>query len=641
MPHVFISYSSKHRELTEQLAAFLESRGLDVWWDQGLVARGPFDTQIREQLRTAGCIVVIWAEGALNSEWVKIEANFALQHDKLVNVRADDIEPKRLPSPFDTIDAHHISERDLILRDVLAVREGLLLLEDKREDIPAPDARTPAMLLQAKYGLVPFTGSADVKGDLIEWALARGGYVNPTRRDAGRLIHGPGGLGKTRLLIEVAEALRAKGWSAGFLARPDAAEVAAKRERRAEALGYLIRGASDNGLLLVMDYAEGRDEEIKRLAQQIQGRPTDDERPIRLMLLTRGVSEWWTRLVEEDQITRALFGGERLDVQALGGITRPQDRLDLFLGAVNAFAPKLVEMGYAMPTDGKPTRQLTDRLETLETNAGYQAGEGYDRPLAIAMEALLYLAAMAPGTNEPGVHSLLANILGLERAHWPKLVGKLDADSRRDPALDLLRAVAQITGLQGVNERRAAEDIFMADRYYVGQRLNRASVREVVDNVFKIYGRDGTLTPLEPDLIGEHHIGLSADRELIEACLAWIYTEPQQTRREARYRDLITVLQRASLPEHGPVASRAILLLDQLIKGHLETIAAATADVIVETSGPLVIRVAEAGQDAVDIVAKALAVKAADPEGLKYKNALVFLQHALTQITIRNLANEE
>jgi hypothetical protein len=31
--HVFISYSSKHRPLTEQLRNYLKSKGLTVWYD--------------------------------------------------------------------------------------------------------------------------------------------------------------------------------------------------------------------------------------------------------------------------------------------------------------------------------------------------------------------------------------------------------------------------------------------------------------------------------------------------------------------------------------------------------------------------------------------------------------------------------
>lgn len=37
---VFISYSKKHRDLTVELASYLNSCGLTVWWDQDLVARG-------------------------------------------------------------------------------------------------------------------------------------------------------------------------------------------------------------------------------------------------------------------------------------------------------------------------------------------------------------------------------------------------------------------------------------------------------------------------------------------------------------------------------------------------------------------------------------------------------------------------
>ena len=74
--------------------------------------------------------------------------------------------------------------------------------------------------------------------------------------------------------------------------------------------------------------------------------------------------------------------------------------------------------------------------------------------------------------------------------------------------------------------------------------------------------RLGTLRPaercerigaLEPDLIGEHHVATVADAELIDGCLSWIEAEPAETR-EKRRRDLLTVLQRATQPEHGATA---------------------------------------------------------------------------------------
>ncbi len=74
------------------------------------------------------------------------------------------------------------------------------------------------MLLQAKYGVVPFVGGVEVKQDHLDWALGSGEDGAGRRRAAGRLVFGSGGLGKTRLFIEVAEALRGEGWSAGVLA---------------------------------------------------------------------------------------------------------------------------------------------------------------------------------------------------------------------------------------------------------------------------------------------------------------------------------------------------------------------------------------------------------------------------------------
>ena len=573
MAHVFISYSSRHRDLTEELAAFLGRCGLDVWWDRELVSRSPFDAQIQEQLRTAGCIVVIWTEGAVASEWVQIEARHAVAHDRLVAVRADELDPGRIPEEFRKHDAHKLTaEPDLLLKDVLAVREGRLLLEDKRETLPAADQRTPAALLQAKFGLVDMIGAEARIGDLADWARSTGTYAGRHRRAAGRLIHGPGGLGKTRLLIEAAERLRAAGWSAGFLARPPVGAGQERRDRYDTAVGHLIRGARDNGLFLVMDYAEGRDAEIAALAERIQALPVDDARPVRLVLLTRAAGTWWDTLVG-NTVVGALFdaGSTQGDVLALAGIETRQQRLDLFVAAVQGFAQPLVDMGYIMPT----AEPHIKRVEALER------GEGFDRPLAIQMEALLYLAANKPGQNELGIAGQLDRIVELERQHWPKLVGELDGQAGRSPIRHMDRAVAQVTGVQGVQSVRAAEDLFMADARYPKRRGDRETVETLSETVVRIYGRpDGGVAHLEPDLVGEHLVAGTADPELIEGCVAWIAEQPE-ARQAALREQFVTVLQRASQPVHGPEAGKAAALIDYLIA----TAGAAFGPVMVKVMG--------------------------------------------------------
>ncbi len=584
MADVFISYSSRHRDLTEELAAYLDGCGLDVWWDRELVARSPFDEQIQEELGLAKCVVVLWTEGAVESEWVAIEAGIGLEADKLVAVRADDLPTNRIPQAFAKIDAHKLdTERDLILRDVLAVREGRLLLEAKDDTLPPPDERKPTDLLQARYGVVQMTGAEDRIQDLVDWATNTGPYSAHPRRAAGRLIHGPGGLGKTRLLIETAARLREVGWSAGFIARPPVEAGEERRARYDKAVGHLIRGARDRGLFLVMDYAEGRDEEISRLAERIRARPADDARPIRLVLLTRAAGDWWERVTRNDA-AQTLFGAGHGpgDVHELGGITTPQQRLDLFVAATQGFAQPLADMGYAMPTAEPDSR----RIEAIAQ------GAGYDRPLAIQMEALLYLAAEAPSADEPGVAPLLGRIVDLECEHWPKLTRDLDGRNGRPPIRHMERAVAQVTSVQGVPSVRAAEDLLMADARYPERQNNRGKVEGLSETVTRVYGRgDGRVTQLEPDLVGEHIVSRTADPELIDGCVAWIRAQPEARQGELKEL-LVTVLQRASQPVHGPGSEKAAAMLDHLIDAHGGDCGAAMIKVMGDTPGALFARLA-------------------------------------------------
>ena len=78
------------------------------------------------------------------------------------------------------------------------------------------------------------------------------------------------------------------------------------------------------------------------------------------------------------------------------------------------------------------------------------------------MEALLWLASAAPVAGLTTIDQLLDRILGLERAHWQKLLGMQDANAIRD----LTRGIGQVTLLQGVSSRSAAEQLLMADSFY-------------------------------------------------------------------------------------------------------------------------------------------------------------------------------
>jgi tetratricopeptide (TPR) repeat protein len=258
----------------------------------------------------------------------------------------------------------------------------------------------------------------------------------------------------------------------------------------------------------------------------------------------------------------------------LPAISTGQHRLELYRASLRGFAPALTAQGYVRP-EGEPS---PERLRQIE------AGAGYSRPLAIQIDALLWLASAAPEAGATGVDGLLRQMLGLERGHWKKLISSLDDERTRD----LARGVAQVTAVQGVPSPASTERLLMADDFYQGQRTARVAVDPVVRALSRLYGKpDGGIGHLEPDLIGEHHVAVVGDTDLIDGCLRWIETEPAGTWGKRR-RDLVTVLQRASQPEHGASANdRAVALLDHLISRHVRTLAAEMVGVMIDTRGAL------------------------------------------------------
>jgi hypothetical protein len=227
---IFISYSSKHRELTRRLADAIEVQygSRSVWWDRDLESRASYADQIRTALEQARVVVVIWTAGAMISDYVYAEAVTAQAQGKLVNVRPADMNFRDIPEPFNI---HHIDEADnhdcilatiakvmagtpiptrVPLHEIYFRQHGHHLIDPKQRPLPR-DLRqiSPTDLLLAKYASVPYVDVMGAKADLIAWC------GDGSRATAGRLVHGPGGLGKTRLMIEVAAALRIKGWMAG------------------------------------------------------------------------------------------------------------------------------------------------------------------------------------------------------------------------------------------------------------------------------------------------------------------------------------------------------------------------------------------------------------------------------------------
>ncbi|MGW8365902.1 P-loop NTPase [Streptomyces wedmorensis] len=146
---------------------------------------------------------------------------------------------------------------------------------------------SPAALLEARNQTVPFHGREDLLGELTAWC-AVGGF-------GAWLLHGPGGQGKTRLAHHLAAQLAADRW----------AVLWPKANATTEQLTQVRHAARP--LLVVLDYAETRTEQLAALIEAAADHPAST--PFKLFLLARTGGDWWrqattaTRLAEDHLAT--------------------------------------------------------------------------------------------------------------------------------------------------------------------------------------------------------------------------------------------------------------------------------------------------------------------------------------------------
>jgi len=138
---------------------------------------------------------------------------------------------------------------------------------EARLSIPfKPNSLTDSIdsLLIWQSQLTPLIGRDETVDELMQWAK-----TGP--RISLKLIHGAGGVGKTRLAFEVASQLREQQWEAG--------QLASLGNGSAFRLGT-------NGTLLVIDYPEQQPERVQQLLQAIK-EAEEPAAPLRILLLSR------------------------------------------------------------------------------------------------------------------------------------------------------------------------------------------------------------------------------------------------------------------------------------------------------------------------------------------------------------------
>jgi hypothetical protein len=95
---IFISYASEDRQIAEALASAFRDKGWSVWLDHSSILPGQtYDKVIEAALQAAKCVVVLWSETSVESNWVKDEANVALGRRILIPAQ---IEDAKIPMGF-------------------------------------------------------------------------------------------------------------------------------------------------------------------------------------------------------------------------------------------------------------------------------------------------------------------------------------------------------------------------------------------------------------------------------------------------------------------------------------------------------------------------------------------------------------
>lgn len=313
---------------------------------------------------------------------------------------------------------------------------------------------TPRDALDARYRVVPLMHRDKEMKDWLDWARS----ANRTRN---RLLTGDGGMGKTRLLIEVCEVLRAEGWCSGFLL--EGVNGAALQRQL----------TSSQPILIVVDYAERRAADIDVLCEVLRS----IQSKVMLVMLARNDGRW-----REDIVTAGGAAANALDdedglqilqlepaapVKAENAIA---GRLEVFFKALHAFDFHDIIPGDQPPdfADPKYNRILLLLLEAWAIAFG-EAGSRRSPVQAVLDREQRYLKKQAP----PGIpQGTMMEVLA-----WIYYARDSAIPTRRD-AHKLLKDCPSLEG-QSV-----------------------ATISKLVDIFHDAYPGPHYLNPIQPDLIG-------------------------------------------------------------------------------------------------------------------------------------------
>jgi TIR domain-containing protein len=91
---VFLGYARSDEDSARALVSALSAAQVTVWWDRAIVVGESFDNTILRALEQARAVIILWSQLGVRSDWVRAEAQWAIEQGVLINVSIDGV-----PSP--------------------------------------------------------------------------------------------------------------------------------------------------------------------------------------------------------------------------------------------------------------------------------------------------------------------------------------------------------------------------------------------------------------------------------------------------------------------------------------------------------------------------------------------------------------